>query len=247
MNLASLTLIVLAIPAGPARPARPQPAPGAQTAIRHTPCTPDQRAGVLRSLQAQVLQWAPQQVDSLVAATQGGLLEGWRLSHGHVALAGSGAVAVDNPKTAPPMPQVLLYAPSPQSSPANWLDFDGPDGPYRLVGWAYLAPFEPGSGPPALPCILPGEWFVHEAGWHLRNGGMLLTPDASTEPSRPPVEAGIYFWHPRVWDIHFWIGPHAPAVAFEYPRNPGGGLCLPEGAFYSLANGRKEPIPVCKR
>jgi hypothetical protein len=49
-------------------------------------------------------------------------------------------------------------------------------------------------------------------------------------------------WHPRVWDIHFWIGDEVPTVSFYNPKAPEGGLCLPEGAFYSLVKGRKEPI-----
>jgi hypothetical protein len=104
-----------------------------------TDCTPRQRLEVLRALQTQVLQVAPQQLDALTEAIHpGGPLAGWQLSHGHAVLAG--AVPVDNLEAKDPMPQLLLYVPSPLSSPADWLDFDGPDGPYRLIGWAYVAP-----------------------------------------------------------------------------------------------------------
>jgi hypothetical protein len=97
---------------------------------RETGCTPEQRREALRALQTQVLQAAPRQLDSLEKAIQpGGPLAGWGLSHGHVVLATAGAVALDNLKAKDPMPQLLLYAPSPSSSPADWLDFDGPDGP----------------------------------------------------------------------------------------------------------------------
>jgi hypothetical protein len=213
-------------------------------------CTAGQREALLRSWQELVLKTFPREVDSLDTATRsGGPLEGWRLSHGHVVIAGGGAVPLDNPKMKAPMPQILMYAPSPSSSPADWIDFDGADGPYRLIGWAYFAPYEPGSVPPRLPCIRESEWVVHEAGWHLMNGGMLLTPDARVEPPRPAIKTGIHMWHPQVWDIHFWIEDDGPVVSFNRPKAPDGGLCLPAGSFYSVRNGRKEPIqqsPPCR-
>jgi hypothetical protein len=198
----------------------------------------------MRALQAKVLGAAPRQVDSLAKAVEpGGPLAGWRLSHGLVVLAGAGAVAVDNPAAKDPMPQILLYAPSPSSSPADWLDFDGPDGPYTLVGWAYFAPYEPGSQPPRRPCIAASEWLVHEAGWHTRDGGMTLTPGAAAEPPRRQLEAGVHFWHPQVWDIHFWAGDDGvPTVSFANPNARKGGLELPEGTFFRFVNGRKQAV-----
>lgn len=211
--------------------------------VQNGGCTPAQRNEVLRSWQSLVQRTFPREVQSLTDATRpGGPLQGWRLSHGHVVIAGGGAVPLDNANNKAPMPQILMYAPSPSSSPADWIDFDGPDGPYRLIGWAYFAPFDNSSGPPELRCIREDEWVVHEAGWHLLNGGMLLTPDATAEPPRPPVRAGILMWHPRVWDIHFWMSDNGPTVAFDNPRAPDGGLCLPEASFYVLRNGRKAPV-----
>ncbi len=90
---------------------------------------------------------------------------GWRLSHGHLALAGGPAVGIDNLQAKDPMPPVLLYAPSASSSPADWRDFQGEDGPYQLIGWGYLAPYKEGSAPPSRTCVAAEEWFVHEAGW----------------------------------------------------------------------------------
>src|SRR5690606_34160074 len=134
-------------------------------------CTPEQRARTLEALQAQVLEAAPVRLESLEKAIEpGGPLAGWRLSHGHVVIAGGGAVAIDNAQALPPLPPVLLYAPSPSTTPEDWLDFDGSDGPYTLAGWAYFAPH--GPQPPGLECIDAGEWFVHEAGWHLQDGDM---------------------------------------------------------------------------
>ena len=61
------------------------------------PCSPDERREVLRALQRQVLELLPRQLDSLDEAIRpGGSLAGWRLTHGHVVMAHSGAVPVGN-------------------------------------------------------------------------------------------------------------------------------------------------------
>jgi len=205
-------------------------------------CTLDERREALRALQSQVLKVAPTKLDSLKDAVQpGGPLAGGRLTHGHVVMAHTGAAPVSTRRAKDPMPQLLQYAPSPSSSPAEWLDFDGPDGPYHLIGWAYLVRFEPGSRPPSRRCIAESEWFIHEAGWHLMDGGMLITPDAVKEPPRPQLNVGIYYWHPRFWDIHFWIGDDGvPTISYANPKAPRGGLHLPDGAAFYLVNGRKE-------
>ena len=102
-------------------------------------CTSEERREALRALQSQVLHVAPQQLDSLQAAVQpGGPLAGWGMGHGHVVMAHTGAVPVGNRRTKDPWPQLLQYAPSPSSSSAAWLDWDGPDGPYRVTA-RYLA------------------------------------------------------------------------------------------------------------
>ena len=205
-------------------------------------CTPAQRRDALREAQAEVTRSVPLELESLdKALAEGGPLEQWQLSHGHVVLAGAGGVAVHNLEAEAPLPQVLLYAPSPTSAPESWLDFEGEEGPYHLVGWAYVAPHAPGSSPPVRPCIAPSEWWVHEAGWHLMNGGMVLTPDATTEPPRRELGSEVYFWHPQVWDIHFWRGEDgAPEVTLHNPGARRGGLDLPQGAFFRFVNGRRE-------
>jgi hypothetical protein len=212
---------------------------------RETGCSARQRDETLRALQREVLASAPREVASLAAATQpGGPLAGWRLSHGHVVLSTAGAVGVDNVRAAPPRPQLLLYAPASGGKPAEWLDFDGDDGPYRLVGWAYIAPYEHGTRPPARPCIAASEWFVHEAGWHTMDGSMRLTPGAASEPPRPSGDdVAIHFWHPRAWDLHLWLGDDGlPTVAFANPRAAPGGLALPHGAFLRMEGGALRPF-----
>jgi len=207
------------------------------------PCTREQRREALRSMQAEVLALAPNRLDSLVTAIEpGGPLAGWILSHGHVVLA-HGAVPVANVRATSPWPHLLLYAPSPSSTPSDWRDFDGPDGPYQLIGWAYTVRYQPGSRPPRLPCIADDEWYIHDAGWHLTNGNMLVTPDAAVEPPRPKLDVGFVVWHPQYWDLHLWPGDDGvPTVTFANPRPRPGGISLPAEAFFRLVNGRRQPI-----
>lgn len=197
-------------------------------------CTPEQRRQEFRALQTHVMRNVPRQVDSLKKAVRPeGSLAGWRLSHGHVVLASAGAVGLDNITAKDPLPQLLLYAPSPRSAPADWLDFDGTDGPYRLVGWAYIGPYTAGSEPPSRRCVSASDWWVHEAGWHLMDGGMHLTPGAASEPPRPDLKAEAFFWHPQVWVVHFWAGKNGvPTVALDNPARRDGGLELPHGTFF---------------
>jgi hypothetical protein len=219
-----------------------------QTTVAGAPekgCPPAERREALREVQSKVLSVAPGQIDSFAEAMRpGGPLEGWSLSHGHVVIAGGMAVPTDNLNAKDPWPPLLLYSPS--GKPEDWLDFEGEDGPYRLAGWGYFVPYSPGSSPPNfLRCVDAGEWIVHEAGWHLKNGSMHLTPGATEEPPRPDLEAGIHMWHPQIWDIHFWRGDDGtPAVSFNNPNDKGGGLALPEGSFYYLIDGRRVPPPA---
>jgi hypothetical protein len=207
------------------------------------PCTTEQRRDALRRMQTEVFALVPHRLDSLAKAIEpGGPLAGFILSHGHVVLA-HGAVPVGNVRATDPWPHLLLYAPSPSSTPSDWRDFDGSDGPYQLIGWAYTVRYQPGSRPPHRRCIADDEWYIHDAGWHLTNGGMLVTPDASAEPPRPKLDVGFVVWHPQYWDLHVWPGEDGvPTVSFANPRARPGGLALPEEAFFRLVNGRRQPI-----
>ena len=206
-------------------------------------CTAQERRDALRSMQAEVLALAPPRLDSLVKAiAPGGPLAGWIMSHGHVVLA-HGAVPVGNIRATAPWPHLLLYAPSPSSTPSDWRDFDGPDGPYQFIGWAYTVRYQPGSRPPRLTCIADDEWYIHDAGWHLTNGNMLVTPDAAVEPPRPKLDVRFVVWHPQYWDLHVWPGEDGvPTVTFANPRARPGGISLPDEAFFRLVNGRRQPM-----
>jgi hypothetical protein len=78
------------------------------------------------------------------------------------------------------------------------------------------------------------------AEWHLKDGGMRLTPDAVTEPVRPDGLA-IHMWHPRVWELHVWRGDDdVPTIAYANPTARAGRRELPDAAFFYLVNGRKQ-------
>jgi hypothetical protein len=184
MNLDIRPALALILAASiPPQSFTPDPTP------ERTGCTAEARRETLAAMQKQVLAAVPTKLESLKQAlAPGGPLEGWNLSHGTVVLESAGAVAIDNVENRrpeDPRPPLLLYEPSSSSSPEEWLDFEGPDDPYRLVGWAYFGPYTPGSQPPEMACITPEEWLVHEAGWHLKDGGMHLTP--SEGPRDPHV------------------------------------------------------------
>jgi hypothetical protein len=232
------TLLLVVLPLVPPVAASRAPAPKGT-------CTTEQRRAALRRIQADVLKSVPTEVASLDKAVEdGGPLAGWQLPHGHVVLAGAGGVAVQDLDARPPLPPVLIYAPSPSSAPESWLDFEEEDGPYRLDGWAFVAPYQEGSKPPAQPCVAEDEWYVHQAGWHLGNGAMLLTPDAATEPPRPDPETEVSFWHPRLWEAHFWSGEDGvPTVSLYNPDARRGGVDLPAGAFFHFVDGRRQDAP----
>jgi hypothetical protein len=239
----TLTLVLIA--ASPVRQSsdyRPRVTPA------HTGCSAQDRHEALKAMQAEVVNAAPAHVESMKSAlAPGGALGGWRLSHGFVVLAAAGAIVVDNMEAQSPLPQLLIYEPSARSTPDNWLDFDGPDDPYRLVGWAFMEPYTPGSAPPPRRCFAPAEWFLHEAGWHLKDGGMHLTPGAAKEPARPR-ELAIHMWHPRVWDVHVWRSDDGvPTVGFANPNARRGGKNLPREAFFYLVDGQKRIPAVLPR
>ena len=78
------------------------------SAAQGSDCTVEERRDALRAMQAQVLEVAPRQLDSLEKAIQPrGVLAAWILSHGHVVFAHSGAVPVGNARAKDPWPQLL--------------------------------------------------------------------------------------------------------------------------------------------
>ena len=155
-------------------------------------------------------------------------------------------------------PMLLMYAPTgnPGPTPAGkegtfddiWLDE-----PYELIGWNYGSDYDPADHP-HLDGIPDEAWFVHEAGWHMSDGTMVLTPPQEDYPGQLPQEApsgpapvvgkvgegdfavGIVP-HPRAWDVHIWRNPNleeVPSISMNEPfqQLPDGTLDMPEGAFF---------------
>lgn len=188
----------------------------------------------LTRLQQQILDAFPREVESIRAeiSSDTSRLASYDVTHGDVVLAGMGLTLgqFDDPSK----PNLLFYWPV-EAPRSEWLDFDGPDGPYELVGWGYVPeqyPLEP--DPPEMDCIPEASWFIHEAGWHLLDGDMVVTPDSRLEePDRPAdLDGRILYWHPAGWDLHLWIRDGAPAISVLNGAAPAGGLRLPEAAFW---------------
>ena len=188
----------------------------------------------LARLQRQVLDRFPHRLDSIRkhVTDERSTLFGYELSHGDVVLAGMGLTLVqfaDSTK-----PELLFYWPA-EASASEWLDFDGPDGPYELVGWGYLPElYEPSPDPPAMECIDGGDWFVHEAGWHLLDGDMVATPESRLEEPDIPRElkGKVLYWHPAGWDLHLWIRSAVPEVSLLNRAASEGGLVIEDRVFW---------------
>ena len=129
-------------------------------------------------------------------------------------------------------PQLVMYLPAEGS---NITDGQA-DPPYSLIGWGYVA--SPGHGsPPWIMCgISPSDYFLHQAGWHLSNGGMTLTPQDPDSWS-DGVPGGV-FYHQLSWSVHIWINPHGLPFVQPCPPYRIPGVALPSGAFF-WPNGRR--------
>lgn len=196
--------------------------------------------GVLAGLQQDLLAAFPHHVESIRSeiARENGPLTGYALSHGDVVLKGMGLTLVQFDD--PGRPELLFYRPT-EAPASEWLDFDGPDGPYELVGWGYLPGLysaEPSA--PEMECIPSEAWFVHEAGWHLLDGDMRLTPEARREEPDVPadLEGSVMYWHPAGWDIHLWVREEVPEISLLDPTAGTGGLAI-SGAFWYPSEGRR--------
>jgi hypothetical protein len=143
-------------------------------------------------------------------------------------------------------PGLLFYAPALNTNTTD----QNPDFPYILIGWAYGDAYIPGRRP-NLPCVPFEDWFIHEAGYHLMNGGFI--PDAPSEnnpgdamkctPTFPPITLESLMWHPRLWDLHIWrvasgVNGGVPILSKERPPGTGvtselpTGLSVPSNSFF---------------
>jgi hypothetical protein len=158
-------------------------------------------------------------------------------------------------------PDLAMYAPRPRARVnetrlqylRRMMD-TVPDPPYRLAGWAYAQTQRDVRRRPSLRCVPSKPWCVHEAGFHLANGGFLPTPPARETvrgESRVVVMAdaanavalglapGRPVWHPRIWDLHIWINRrpgcrdlNCPTLIQIESPNPIVGLPTPTSTFF---------------
>lgn len=162
--------------------------------------------------------------------------------HHFVSFAGQGLAILDFTRFAdvrPGNPSFLLYEPSPDADDVT--DIEGPDFPYSLAGWGYAGPnysYNREKQEPVWPheldrlCLGAGDWFVHERGIHPSDtGGMHSVPPEEQEHGHasgdsfpiPGIEGPVGFPHPRIWDIHLWLGPDGvPSISILNP-----GKCIP--------------------
>jgi len=101
--------------------------------------------------------------------------------------------------------------------------------PYGFIGVAHTWLYNPAERP-TMGCIPSDAWFVHEAGYHLDNGLMLLTPPVEARkglgnmlqrPQTPPRPTTSMLWHPRLWDIHIWNDPGGGTPVMQIFRPQG--------------------------
>ena len=160
------------------------------------------------------------------------------------------------------LPKLAFYAPRPLlpgEPPTTITEPNRPDPPYTLIGGGHVRSHASATRRPSLGCIPSSEWFVHEAGYHLQTGQMLLRPPPEARPGArattemvPPVNgfagpppANTLLWHPRFWDLHIWNAPQGsnalPTLSILAPMpvpgmNPCAGrpaaACLPAIFFY---------------
>jgi len=199
---------------------------------RRLGCTGGDVAAVLQAVNT-IAQTAPNipQVIATPAQLQQLVGRGYLPSHNFVSFSGMGvafahasAILPDDvvdlvdalvPGQVPFRPTLLFYAPSPAATQQQVTEPIVPDTPFRLIGVAFAQPDQPGC-PPTLGCLPREAFFVHEAGWHMPDGGFelqavpepfpgALNPVQQRLPIIDPRRLGI--WHGRLWDIHIWLRP----------------------------------------
>lgn len=148
----------------------------------------------------------------------------------------------------PEMPDILLFRPAGN----RVTDADGPDNPYRLIGWGYAETIRPSSaqprgstGAPAnnsrpaqrrprLHCVPHHEWFIHSSGFHYSDG--TFWPRSEPEPDRDdagghPSSASFL---PALWYVLFFVNVgEAPTIGMVKSREPAlPGITAPPNSFY---------------
>lgn len=118
------------------------------------------------------------------------------------------------------------------------------EGGSRLEGLVYGVTHNDTKRRPRLGCIPSSEWFIHEAGSHTPDGGMIrfqVNEDVPGETLVNGVAAPAGFnapfgsvWHPRIWDLHAWLPEDEdalPILQIDSPE-PIPGLQMRPGLFF---------------
>ena len=197
----------------------------------------------LQADQTIVLSRVPLQIDDMARAlAPGGALENYEPSHGFAELLGNGTPLKLKDDSQAGRPDYALFYAARPASVADSTNAALPKNPYTLVGWAYLDLFDYAQpNPPQQTalgfgrCIPKQAWLIHEAGWHLQDGGFLPTAGAPFPPFVPP---NALLWHPRAWDLHVWINLCGfPRIGFMNQLSDGRlvsgtGYAAPTGTFF---------------
>jgi hypothetical protein len=210
-----------------------------------SPCTPAERSAGLALDQRRVLDLVGDltvlddlgDLRRLAAPRPAEQVTYGLLAHMFVSMQGVGfaVLQVDHGAVRPGLPTLLFYRPAPGAR--DVLDSWGGDFPYTLAGWGYSEPYAPGDPPafpsdPALRCLAPGEWMVHERSVHTAdNWQNLVRPPqeewlgqaAAVDPPQPGECARCTGGpHGRLWDLHVWLGPDpdVPQVSMFNPGPP---------------------------
>jgi len=208
------------------------------------PCKNFDWLGELEADQALILSKVPLHVANIEQAlAPGGALQDYTLAHLFAEQLGNGTTLSLKDQSQFGRPDfVLQYAGSPQAVSVAIHPLI-PKNPYTLVGWAYLVEYDPSHPePPAqtqpgfAKCIPKQDWLIHEAGFHLFDGGFQPTPGVA--PPGPALPPTAFLWHPRLWDLHVWVNLcGSPRVGYldQLPDGrlvSGAGHSAPTGSYF---------------
>ncbi|MED5360640.1 MAG: hypothetical protein VYD85_19795 [Pseudomonadota bacterium] len=117
-------------------------------------------------------------------------------------------------------PSLLLFAPRQRSNGgtnvyylADMRDTTSANNPYKLISVAYTTGYDPDARL-LLGWVPSDAWFVHEAGYHLRDGRMRFssitdgqTGTAGNPAPDLPIPGNAALRHPRLKGLHVWFDP----------------------------------------
>jgi len=162
---------------------------------------------------------------------------GYLLPHRHVSFKGVGVSAARfvtiDPFHQPELgkPDLLSYAP-------------GNPEPSHLVGWTYVAPYDPNKRP-TFHCFPYEAWFFHPGGWHTSDGLFVEQPNPLIPAPRPRTRLGPHapppLWHGPMWVAQLWRRDgDVPLLAKADPTVAQGAddVAIPDNWFQDRA-----PIP----